>query len=314
MAREHTRYKIGAVERLTGIPASSIRIWERRHAVVTPQRSESGTRYYTSADVERLKVMRELTEAGDSISEIAQLSDDALSRRRREFRARRPGTTPAAHVMLIGPFTQNLLEAVRNDSALQQVTHYRNTGEAASSTQKPDIVTLYTPSLHRDDAARVHALRRELGARAAIVVYRFASSQVLRAMDAPEISLMRAPIQAEDLLMRIRGASETTGTENAGDIEDLLSRPVAPPRFSEDQLARFATMETAVKCECPRHLADLITAMQSFEQYSAECESRSEADQRLHARLYRGSAHCRDVLEQLLQQTLEAEGLSADDA
>lgn len=310
MPPENTRYKIGAVERLTGIPASSIRIWERRHAVVTPQRSESGTRYYTGADVERLKLIRELTEAGDSISEVAGLSDAALAKRRQEFRARRPGATQAGNVILIGAFTQDLLEQVRADGTLKQVLHFKSAEEASLSEEQTDVMVLQTASLHRDDAARVHALRRELGAAAAIIVYRFASSQVLRALDAPEISLMQAPVQAEDLLVRLRGVGLTAAPHEVETLEDLLAKPCAPPRFSADQLSRFASMETVVKCECPRHLADLISALQSFEQYSAECESRSEADAHLHSRLYRGSALCRDVLEQLLQQTLEAEGLA----
>ncbi len=309
MASENTRYKIGAVEKLTGIPASSIRIWERRHAVVNPERSASGTRYYSRADIERLKLIRELTEAGDAISEIAALSDDALARRRTEFRSRRPGGAAAARVMLIGSFTQEVLAAVRGETSLKEVTHFGSAGEAKTDAGKPDVVVINTPNLHRDDAARLHALRREIGAGAVIVIYRFASSQVLRALDAPEISLMQAPVRADDLLMRLRGIGEITAARTSDTLDDLLALPHSTPRFTAEQLHRFATLETVVKCECPRHLADLIAALQAFEQYSAECESRSEDDAQLHARLHRGSALCRDVLEQLLEQTLEAEGL-----
>ncbi len=41
---EGQSFRIGAVERATGIPANTIRVWERRYGLVNPARDETGTR------------------------------------------------------------------------------------------------------------------------------------------------------------------------------------------------------------------------------------------------------------------------------
>jgi CheY-like chemotaxis protein len=58
---EQPVYSIGAVERMVGIPAATIRNWEDRYGIVTPERSEGGHRLYSRAQVEQLRfVKREL--------------------------------------------------------------------------------------------------------------------------------------------------------------------------------------------------------------------------------------------------------------
>ncbi|MGI9590525.1 MAG: MerR family transcriptional regulator, partial [Myxococcota bacterium] len=44
-------FRIGAVSRLTGLTADTIRAWEKRHQAVEPFRSEGGTRLYRESDV-----------------------------------------------------------------------------------------------------------------------------------------------------------------------------------------------------------------------------------------------------------------------
>jgi CheY-like chemotaxis protein len=54
-------YSIGAVERMVGIPASTIRNWEDRYGLITPERSQGGHRLYSLRQVEQLRfVKREL--------------------------------------------------------------------------------------------------------------------------------------------------------------------------------------------------------------------------------------------------------------
>ena len=54
-------YGIGAVERMVGIPSATIRNWEERYGLITPERSEGGHRLYSRRQVEQLRfVKREL--------------------------------------------------------------------------------------------------------------------------------------------------------------------------------------------------------------------------------------------------------------
>lgn len=71
------RYPIRAVSKLTGISVDTLRAWERRYAVVEPERDERG-RLYGEADVERLKLLRQAVEQGHAIGRVAALTSDEL--------------------------------------------------------------------------------------------------------------------------------------------------------------------------------------------------------------------------------------------
>jgi DNA-binding transcriptional MerR regulator/methylmalonyl-CoA mutase cobalamin-binding subunit len=55
---------IAEVERLTGLPRATIRIWERRYGYPAPLRDARGERCYTPDQVEQLRLMRRLVEQG----------------------------------------------------------------------------------------------------------------------------------------------------------------------------------------------------------------------------------------------------------
>jgi DNA-binding transcriptional MerR regulator/methanogenic corrinoid protein MtbC1 len=71
------RYPIRAVSKLTGISVDTLRAWERRYAVVEPERDERG-RLYSETDVERLKLLRQLVEQGHAIGRVAPLTSEEL--------------------------------------------------------------------------------------------------------------------------------------------------------------------------------------------------------------------------------------------
>lgn len=72
------RHPIGVVARRTGLKPDLIRAWERRYAAVTPQRSDTRRRFYSDADIERLRLLRDATTEGRAISQVAELSADEL--------------------------------------------------------------------------------------------------------------------------------------------------------------------------------------------------------------------------------------------
>ena len=58
---EHSVYSIGAVERMVGIAAATIRNWEERYGFIKPERSPGGHRLYSRGQVEQFRfVKREL--------------------------------------------------------------------------------------------------------------------------------------------------------------------------------------------------------------------------------------------------------------
>jgi MerR family transcriptional regulator, light-induced transcriptional regulator len=67
-------YPIRAAAKLSGLPADTLRAWERRYRAVVPSRAGRG-RLYSDAQVARLRWLRDAVNAGHSISQIASLSD-----------------------------------------------------------------------------------------------------------------------------------------------------------------------------------------------------------------------------------------------
>jgi DNA-binding transcriptional MerR regulator len=71
-------YPVGAVARLTGISPDLIRAWERRYRLVEPCRTPGGTRRYSAADIERLRLVKAAVDAGQRIGQVARLDPAEL--------------------------------------------------------------------------------------------------------------------------------------------------------------------------------------------------------------------------------------------
>ena len=71
-------HSIQVVSRRTGLSQDVLRVWEKRYEAVTPRRTATGRRVYTAEDLERLTLLRRVTQAGRRISDVAGLSTEAL--------------------------------------------------------------------------------------------------------------------------------------------------------------------------------------------------------------------------------------------
>ncbi len=71
MAAAHHSIKI--VSRRTGLSAHVIRIWEKRYGATEPERTATNRRLYSEEQIERLSLLRDLTQTGHSISNVARL-------------------------------------------------------------------------------------------------------------------------------------------------------------------------------------------------------------------------------------------------
>ena len=50
-------YKIGEVALILEIPASTLRFWEKKFTLIKPRRNSGGTRFYTPADIEKIRMI-----------------------------------------------------------------------------------------------------------------------------------------------------------------------------------------------------------------------------------------------------------------
>lgn len=99
------------VSRLTGLSTHTLRMWERRHEAVVPERTEAGGRLYSDADINRLKLLKRLVDEGHSIGGIAPLPAEEL----RAMKAAVPPSPPRPSVPVGGDvlvLRQRFLELV----------------------------------------------------------------------------------------------------------------------------------------------------------------------------------------------------------
>lgn len=75
------KYSIKDLEKISGVKAHTIRMWERRYKIIEPGRTDTNIRYYSDADLKRLLNISILNQNGIKISLIADLDDHQLKSR-----------------------------------------------------------------------------------------------------------------------------------------------------------------------------------------------------------------------------------------
>lgn len=88
------KYNIKAVSTMLGIPAGTLRMWERRYQMIAPQRSESGHRLYTDEQVQLLQKIVAKTKEGLTVRQAVALLE--TERERVEADERFTACLPAA--------------------------------------------------------------------------------------------------------------------------------------------------------------------------------------------------------------------------
>jgi len=78
-------YSIKDLEKLSGIKAHTIRIWEKRYGLVEPSRTDTNIRFYNDIDLKRILNIAFLNRNGYKISHIAQLKEAEINERINEL-------------------------------------------------------------------------------------------------------------------------------------------------------------------------------------------------------------------------------------
>jgi DNA-binding transcriptional MerR regulator len=72
------KFSISQLALFSGIKPHTIRIWEQRYQVLTPNRSAGNTRFYNNNQLRRLLNIVSLAEAGHRVSELSVMTDKEL--------------------------------------------------------------------------------------------------------------------------------------------------------------------------------------------------------------------------------------------
>lgn len=78
---EMGKYSIKELEKLSGIKAHTIRIWEKRHKIIQPSRTTTNIRFYSDDDLKKIINVSLLNNSGIKISHIADMSLAEMNRK-----------------------------------------------------------------------------------------------------------------------------------------------------------------------------------------------------------------------------------------
>lgn len=317
-------HKIGAVSSLSGVPTPTLRGWEARYASFTPHKTRSGHRLYSDDDVLKATLLKRLTDQGHAISNIAGLDAHALNHLLQQqqvsnqARARERGRESAVYMAVVGLTLAGRVESkafaqVFHDHALRVTDIFDDLPEALASSfqHRPQILLVRINSLHAVAQVEIHKLTEKSRALQVIVLYGFGQETIIQSMKRAGVIVRREPVSDAELADLIHSVLLVDTGKTGG---DTVSGTLIPPRkYCDGTLARVARISTNVLCECPRHVAEIIAQLASFEQYSHECLNKSSEDAHLHAYLSSVSGSARALFERALEMVARHEGIELEE-
>jgi DNA-binding transcriptional MerR regulator len=313
-------HKIGAISSLSGVPTPTLRIWEIRYATFTPHKTLSKHRLYSDDDVLKATLLKRLTEQGHAISNIAKLSSHALNSllqqqqtsNQTKSRLETPNQTVSLAVVgltLAGRIESKKFTLSFNNNAIRVTDIFNDLSDAlgAQFQQKPEILMVKVNSLHAGVQVEIHKLAQNCQALQVMVLYNFGQEKIIESLKLSGVLVRREPIPDSELADLINSVLLVDTTLNT---TTLTAGTVIPQRkYSDSTLMRVAGISSNVLCECPRHVAEIISQLISFEQYSHECLNKSSQDAHLHAYLSSVSGSARALFESALEMVAKHEGI-----
>ncbi|MEJ7137918.1 MerR family transcriptional regulator [Amphibiibacter pelophylacis] len=312
-----TTHRIGAVSQACGVPVSTLRVWEARYQAFQPVKTSGGHRYYRDEDVLRAQLLRRLTGQGHTISRIARLDAQqlgALLSGPAGFVAPADGgvEAPPLRIAVVGTALAARLQSAESAQhgkaapwRLEAVFDDLASAMTADWPATPQVLVAHINSLHRSAQIELQRLIQTHGIARGVVVYGFGQSQAVEALRQAGLVVRREPVPDADLPGLIDAVRVPVPPDSSADLSP--GSPIPPRRFDDATLQRVAEQASALRCECPRHVADLLRMLGSFEQYSHDCLSASPLDADLHGHLLAVTGAARVMFENALQRLAEHE-------
>ena len=314
-------YRIGAVANLSGVPVATLRVWERRYGVVAPPKSQGGQRLYSRHDVLKLTLLKTLTQQGHAISSLAPQSLEQLQsmlndhRLAHSHRAQLDAAPTVLKVAVVGYGLATRLESERflrvmGTTTFQVIHVFADIEQALSAdlSDVPDLILVQMASVQSSALAALNGLRQRVGKRRCVLIYHFATVTVLQLLHSSGVIARREPVSDQELSEMMQSVAYVD--QSLVMPAQHSSQGVIPPRkYNDAVLQRMGQISTKVLCECPKHVADLLQMLNSFEMYSQDCLSNSSEDAKLHAYLTAVSGSARAMFEQALERIAAHENI-----
>jgi DNA-binding transcriptional MerR regulator len=319
MSQKIANHRIGAISALSGVPVSTLRIWETLHGAFAPAKSEGRHRLYTDEDALRASLIRQLTACGHSISTLAPLQATQLNallqqqrhaglRSRPPAAAQTPVTVAVVGIGMAARITSGQSTGHGTSIQITEILEDLEEATQAPMSSRPQVLLVRVNSLHVLAGQDLQRLVQAHPFQQAIVLYNFGQEPVIEGLKLAGIKVRREPVSNGELNELINSVLWLDHSREASEVQ--RSGLVPARKYSDETLQRVASSPNKVLCECPRHVAELIAQLASFEQYSQECLNKSAEDAHLHAYLSSVSGSARALFEKALDMLAEHENLS----
>ena len=299
-------YKIGTVARMTGIAVERLRAWERRYGL-TPASREGKTRYYSSAQVDRLSRIKRLIDQGHPVSTLINLSAEVLSERLQIQAAEQQPEAVSPRAPTVGLVGTQLLMLEQTSSEVSRIrvtSRWVNLDQCAAAltgaATPPDALVVVLGSVNSES---VEQLQKLPAASNLLVVYHYGTEAGIELASNQGWLLLRWPVQWADLEQAVARAARAP----------LQAGKRAARHFSDEELLTIASASSTLTqgsgCACPAELVHLISALNAFSDHSLACVAAPDADGPQQARIAETTSQARLQLELALEEWVSAEGL-----
>lgn len=173
--------------------------------------------------------------------------------------------------------------------------------ESRALLDKPDVAALDLELLGDTPLQTIAKLREHTGIDTVLVIYSFAKWSLIESLRKAGIRIVKAPISLRLLHSTLLDLVVKNIMSESQQKKQEENNP-PPKRYTPMQLAQLQQIQSAIDCECPNHLADLVLALDAFEEYSRKCKNKNDKDAEMHTLLYRETAKARRIMEDALSK------------
>lgn len=313
------RVSIGVVERMTGINANTLRMWERRYQLGPSQRSSGGQREYTTTDIDHFRLIKKLIDKGMRIGDIAQLPAKTLTSLLLECGDHSVDAAgeikDALKTQVIGIHLSRYFKAYNKrypkliiECSDKDTEEWLGDLELGSLELKnKDLLILQQNAInhkHIKPLAKISEQKIHV-----IVLYLYSHQHILDTLQRQGIVLLQGNIKSsgfDEAVNKLLSLTNHLSTLDQSNKAFDISLPKSQPRqFDENALIEAEALSDKLICECPQHLADLIRSLNAFEEYSQTCGAENWKQAAVHACVYSYTNQARYLIEKALSAVLD---------
>ncbi|WP_310386199.1 MerR family transcriptional regulator [Roseateles sp.] len=206
------RYRSGAVARMLRMPVATLRVWERRYRLTQVELSASGQRLYTAGDVQRLALLKRLSDLGHAIGSLAALSQrqlqDVAATHAGALADQQPARAALDEAVTARPRLRVAVIGMALTARLHSPALLRGLGrpvqwlgpfedaahaQATLADQPVDLLLLQQGRLHETWPSELQAAAPRLATLPIALLYRFASDKLCDDLASAGTALLREP-------------------------------------------------------------------------------------------------------------------------